>query len=74
MIEDLTNTYNEIPVYYCRHCLSLNIKGQEDFEYCAKCGSTDIDHCNINYWEKLHQNKYKYNFLREKNYGEDSKH
>lgn len=53
--------YNDIPVYYCQHCLSLNIRnidGNEDYNYCEECGSTDIESSHIEEWEILYKNKY----------------
>jgi hypothetical protein len=53
--------YNDIPVYYCQHCLSLNIRGiegNEDYNYCEVCGSTDIESSHIEEWDTLYKNKY----------------
>ena len=50
--------YNNIPVYYCKHCLSLKIKSVGDVDYCAHCGSTDIDQGHIKYWQKVYREKY----------------
>ena len=39
------NTYNEEPVLYCKHCLSLKVRfvpRMKDSDYCDECGSTDI--------------------------------
>lgn len=61
--------YDEVPVLYCRHCLSLRVKSMdeehdEDFlEYCDECGSTDIDETDIHTWGKMYEQKYKRNFL-----------
>lgn len=51
--------YNNIPVKYCKHCLSLAIKGiqsTEEFDYCDTCGSVDIAECSIEEWEELYKN------------------
>lgn len=48
--ENQPNDYNEVPVLYCKHCLSLNIRNiprMEDSDYCDECGSTDIVECSI---------------------------
>ena len=54
--------YNEEPVHYCKHCLSLDnplvVEGT-DIEYCKYCGSTDFEESTISIWEKLFENKYK---------------
>lgn len=50
--------YNSIPVHYCKHCLSLRIKGlesTEEFDYCDECGSLDIGQCSIEEWEELYK-------------------
>lgn len=50
--------YNDIPVYYCKHCLSLAVKGlqnTDEFNYCSNCGSLDIEECSIEEWEELYK-------------------
>lgn len=51
------NPYNQIPVYFCTHCLSLAIRRVEDTEdslsYCDKCGSIKIKQASIYDWEEL---------------------
>lgn len=62
--------YNEEPVYYCKHCLSLfisNIPRLENSDYCGKCGSTNIGQCNIEEWEQLYKERYGHKFT-ESNY------
>ena len=51
--------YNNVPVYYCKDCLSLLIH-QYDIhtDYCAKCGNTDIGVTTIDKWEKMYFDKY----------------
>lgn len=57
--------YNEIPVLYCKHCLSLRIRdaGLKELLYCDKCSSTDIGETSIEEWEDLHKSKYGFRFL-----------
>lgn len=53
--------YNEEPVYYCKHCLSLKIMrmaGDDNLCYCDDCGSTDIETANIAVWQMLHETRY----------------
>lgn len=50
--------YNNIPVYYCKECLSLLIRQSENMNYCDMCGSTDIEVTTIDLWEELYENKY----------------
>ena len=39
--------YNSLPVFYCKECLSLNIKTVAGTEFCDDCSSTDIGQCSI---------------------------
>jgi hypothetical protein len=59
--------YDDEPVFYCKHCLSLNIKsaGLPDLLYCDKCSNTDIGEVDIEEWEKLHKEKYGFNYLND---------
>lgn len=60
------NEYNDIPVHYCKSCLSLKIindTGFEGLDYCESCGSTNIDLIHINEWEKLFRNRYGFDHL-----------
>lgn len=67
--------YNEIPVVFCKHCLSLDIKvidsdlNTDYIDYCDKCGSTDIDSADIYTWEKLYEEKYNEKYLEVKKNG-----
>lgn len=56
--------YNEIPVYYCRNCLSLNIVALDDMDYCEHCSSTDIDTTDIFTWESKKKLKYGENEIK----------
>ena len=57
--------FNEEPVMYCKHCLSLRILdlGDADTEYCDECGSTDIEQSSIEDWEVLYRSIYGKKFL-----------
>lgn len=55
--------YDEEPVEYCAHCLSLAIMDVDGTTYCSKCGSTDIKKANIFDWEKIYAAKYAGNYL-----------
>lgn len=66
--EDNPLDYNDEPVLYCKHCLSLKIRNipiMEDSDYCDDCGSTDIEKASIEEWEILYNNKYGHKFLEE---------
>lgn len=58
--------YNNIPVFYCKHCLSLKIlsvPGIEDLDFCDECGTTNIGKTDIKTWEKMYKEKYGFNYL-----------
>lgn len=55
--------YNDEPVTYCKHCLSLSIRTIDGTDYCDKCGSTDLEQANIFDWEKMYGQKYGGNYL-----------
>ena len=50
--------YNDDPVFYCSHCLSLKIKEVEGLDYCADCGGTVIKQAHINEWTELYKSRY----------------
>lgn len=50
--------YNQEPVFYCKECLSLRIRGVEDQDYCDECGCTDILETDIFTWVKLYADAY----------------
>lgn len=46
--------YNDIPVYFCRKCLSLLIKHDSMYgDYCPECGSFSIQQAHIEDYLKL---------------------
>jgi len=54
-----TNPYDNEPVYYCTHCLSLRIKALDSFlDYCDHCGSTDVDTTDIYTWKKMYKERF----------------
>lgn len=57
--------YNDEPVYYCKHCLSLKIKIVGGFDFCDECGSTAIETSHIDDWEKLYESRNGHKFLDE---------
>lgn len=45
--------YNDIPVFYCKKCLSLAIKDDDDgMACCNDCGDIRIGRTTIDAWEK----------------------
>ena len=65
----LNPEYNDEPVFYCKHCLSLKIRdaGLPDLLYCDECGSADILTTNIEEWENLYKERHGFKFL-DRNY------
>lgn len=58
------NEYNNIPVVYCKHCLSLAIRSlEEDSDFCDKCGNTETEKTDIFTWEKMYEEKYNTKFI-----------
>lgn len=65
--------FNNVPVTYCKNCLSLNIKTVEfpktssgedrDVDYCIACGNTDMEKAHIEEWEDIYEEKYGERFL-----------
>lgn len=57
--------YNAEPVHFCKRCLSLNIRVDEnDEEFCEECTSTNIIQANIFEWERLYKDMYGKSFLK----------
>ena len=58
--------YNNIPVHYCKECLSLKVMGvvgMEEACYCDDCGCTDIEQTSIEEWEQLYKKKHGFIYL-----------
>jgi hypothetical protein len=65
--------YDNIPVTYCKTCLSLHIKTVEfekgvdgadrSVDYCVPCGNTDLEKVQMSEWEELYKEKYNQRFL-----------
>ena len=70
--------YNNVPVTYCKTCLSLHIKevtipnakvktaDPTKVNYCVECSNTDLGHTHISEWEDMHKERYGQKFLTEK--------
>lgn len=53
------SVYNEEPVYYCTHCLSLRIKALDSFvDFCDNCGSTDVETTDIFTWREMYKKRF----------------
>lgn len=63
--QDKLNDYDSEPVVFCASCLSLKIKHDEDlgFDYCGKCGCTEVREASPEEWDKLYQKKYGKKFI-----------
>lgn len=62
--------YDDIPVHYCRECLSLRvmrIHERSDACFCDDCGSTDIASASFEEWEERYKDKYGDMFLNKDN-------
>lgn len=59
-MEEIDNIrYNDIPVLYCKNCLSLNIRTLDsNTEYCDDCGNTIMEEAHIDKWKDLYEKKY----------------
>lgn len=71
--------YNNVPVEYCKTCLSLHLKevkfeGKLDLTtgkeksvvYCIPCGNTSVERTHITEWEDFYEAKYGKPFLETK--------
>lgn len=61
-----TEEYDEEPVYYCKRCLSLNIRQilyVANMDYCEDCGAVDIGTASIEEWDNLYKEKYGISFM-----------
>lgn len=61
--------YNDEPVFYCKHCLSLLIINDSQLpglEYCKDCGSTNIESTHVLKWEEMYKQRYGFKLLDKK--------
>lgn len=71
-LNQVNKQYDDIPIIYCKSCLSLKIgnflsESREiieeegtisDYDYCEDCGSTNLETCNIQEYEELYKQRY----------------
>lgn len=50
--------YNDVPVVYCKNCLSLRIMSLGGTEFCDVCGASTVDSTHIHTWENMYKEKY----------------
>ena len=53
-----SDEYNDEPVYYCMHCLSLAIRDMGFGDCCGECGSTAIAKGTLEQYDRLFKAKY----------------
>ena len=56
----------EEPVYYCKRCLSLNIRQMpmaNDQSYCEDCGTVDVAVSSFEDWDEMYVEKYGRHYL-----------
>ena len=69
MAKDSKDNYDDDPVYYCKRCLSLNIKDMpfnKNQGYCADCTTTDIGTATIEEWKELYRKKYGHDYVEKR--------
>ena len=67
MEENNSSQYEEEPVFYCEHCLSLHVMVTKyGTEYCAECGSTDIVNSDLETWKHKYMLKYGKALIKDK--------
>ena len=59
------NDYNNVPVTYCKTCLSLKIRHitNPSVDYCIPCGNVDLGEIHISEWDELYKEKYGENYI-----------
>lgn len=63
---DNLEEYNNIPVHYCKGCLSLKIKTVTtglSLDYCDDCGCTNTGQTHIEEWKRLYRERYGFDYL-----------
>lgn len=55
--------YNQIPLHYCEHCLSIKVLTFDDKSFCDDCGSMDIVATQVEEWEEMYKEKYGEKYL-----------
>ena len=57
-MEENKINYNDEPVFYCEHCLSLLVMCDAPIDYCANCSSTEINSCTMEEYDKLYKKRF----------------
>lgn len=58
--------YDNEPVEYCVHCLSLAIRDIGNQPYCDKCGSCNTAKTDIHSWETMYGQRYGGSYVTKK--------
>ena len=62
-------SYDDDPVYYCKRCLSLNIRQmpcRKEQDYCGECGATEVCSTTIDEWKEMYKKKYGHDFVEKR--------
>lgn len=62
-MEEEKINYNDIPVVFCKHCLSLRVESLDGIDYCGDCGSSETGSTHISEWERMYEYRYGRNYL-----------
>lgn len=73
-LETPKEEYNNIPVVYCKHCLSLAIRHSDGIDYCDKCGGTETGEAHIHEWEEIYGKKYGGSYLTNNKNGREKEY
>jgi hypothetical protein len=63
------DSYDDDPVFYCKRCLSLNIRPMpvvDNQDYCADCSSADVGQTDIETWKKMYEEKYGHPYVQKR--------
>jgi len=58
--------YDNEPVYYCKQCLSLNIRqfpNLPDRWYCGDCGTSETAEASFDEWKEMYRKRYGHDFI-----------
>lgn len=58
MNNEETINYNDEPVYFCKHCMSLLVMDGGFIDYCGNCGSTEIEKASLEEYDAMHKQRF----------------
>lgn len=62
-------SYDDEPVYYCKRCLSLNIRQMpcvKDQDYCGECWASEVGTASIEEWKEMYRKKYGHDYVEKR--------